>query len=164
MESFFEFFEKGGAALVVFVAGGVLKVLQQFPLFSGKIFRHFHHHPQQQIADAAAAEVRDALALDAQDVAGLCALLDGVRHAPVEGGDFYLRAERGLCKRNRQFIPDIHAVPLKQRMRPHADLHNEVARGAAVASGVSFAGDADLNSDGRVTIYDAVCLLWMLNE
>ena len=29
---------------------------------------------------------------------------------------------------------------------------------------VSFAGDADLNSDGRVTIYDAVCLLWMLNE
>ena len=29
---------------------------------------------------------------------------------------------------------------------------------------VSFAGDADLNSDGRVTIYDVVCLLRMLNE
>ena len=71
------------ALLIVALTGGLLKAFQYLFLFAVEIFGHLHRHTHHLIPPASTVEIGKALPLEAEDIARLGALLDGVFDAPV---------------------------------------------------------------------------------
>lgn len=80
---------------------------------------------------ALAADIGDALFLEAKDAAGLSRLGDGELHVAVDRRDDHLRFERRLRKADRHLIEHGGALALEDRVRTHADGHEQVALRAA---------------------------------
>ena len=127
----------------VFAFEGGVEVLEQFALARGQVDRGFHHHPAQQVAGAVAAHRLDALAAQAEQLAGLGAMRDLDERLALERGHHDVGAQRRLRKTHRHFAIKIVALALEDGVRAHVHFHVQVARLGARRAGFAFAGKAD---------------------
>src|SRR6266704_1287728 len=100
-----------------------------------------------EVAPVLAAELRKALAADAEDRPGLRALRNrNPGLASVEGGHVLVAAQRGLGHADRHLAEEARAVALEEGMLLDADDHVEVAGRPPQAARLALAGDAELAS------------------
>jgi hypothetical protein len=109
-----------------------------------------------------AAHALDALAAQAEHLAGL----GFGRHLElghaVEGGDLDLAAQRSNREADRHFAMQVVVVALEYGVRLEVDLHVEVARRAAIDAVFAFAGEPDavaLVDAGGILTESVLCCL-----
>src|SRR5882762_6156474 len=129
------------------VAGAVLladrlELAQQLALALGEADRRFHHHVAEQVARHVAAHALDALAFQAEDLAGLRLGRNADLRRAFQRRDADLAAERCGAERNRQLAVQVVVVALEHRVRLDVRLDIEVAGWTAVDAGLAFAGKA----------------------
>ena len=106
---------------------------------AGEVSGDAHLDGDKLIAASAAAQEGDALAAQAEHRAGLGALGYVELDLAVERGHLDLRAEGGLGIGKLLLHDDGGAVALKDRVRPHDHVDEQIAGGAAVCAGVAVA-------------------------
>ena len=90
-----------------------------------------------------AAHALDALAAQAEHLAGLGFGRNLDLGVAVQGGDVDLAAQCGSGEADRHFAVQVVVVALEHGVRLDLDDHVEIARRAAVDAGFAFAGEAD---------------------
>jgi len=112
------------------------ELLEELALLGGEALRDDDADEDVEIAAAPAAERRDALALEAQDRAGLGALGHGELRLPsVERRDLEGGAEGGLRDAHWHLAEEVRAVALEERVLRHPQDDVEVAGGPPKAPG-----------------------------
>ena len=104
-----------------------------------QIFRHIHDDAHKLVAASPAAELRDAASAEPEHFARLGAGGQLIFHFAVERGHIECVAQRRLRIGHREIAPDVEAVAFKERVRPHVDVHAQIARGTAVEPFVAAA-------------------------
>ena len=89
------------------------------------------------VAPAAAVDILDALAPQAERGAALCPFRHRVLYLAVDGGHHHLRAQNGLAVRDRHCDMYVEAVALEHGVRAHRHDHDQVAAGPAVEARVA---------------------------
>ena len=121
----------------------LLQRLVMLPLFLGQRPRQLHFDGGIEIAAVVRlADVRHAMALEAEDLAVLRALWNLQPDAAGDRRHLGFAAEDGGRDRHRNLRLQVAAVPFEHRVRFHLHAQVQVARGSAVAPGGAFAGRA----------------------
>src|SRR5574338_1390108 len=120
--------------------------LERLLLGLRELLRHRHAETRQQVALAAAVQLRCAAPLDAEQLAVLRARRHLERDGPVRGWDLHGRAERRLRRRDRDLEHELGAAALVQRRRRHLHTDVEVTRRTAADAGLALALEADPRS------------------
>ena len=124
--------------------GLVLELLQQVPLALGEMPGRLDGDLDVHVAAGGAAQDREALAAQAELVAGLGACGNfHLRAAAVDGGHLHIAAKRGLRHGQGDAAVDVGAVPLEDLVRGDGDVHEEVAGWGSSGAGLALAGQAD---------------------
>src|SRR5262249_17415845 len=107
-----------------FVSELLGELFEELPLARGQRGGNLDGHLDQLITAAAAGAAHDALALDAQNAAGLRARWDFQLSLSFERRNLELAAEGGLNERDGDRARDVVARALEERMR--SDRHREL--------------------------------------
>src|SRR5687768_16520605 len=126
--------------------GGFLERLGRLALGLRELRGDDHAHARQEIAFAAAVQLRGALPADAEQLPVLRAGGHLERDAPVRRRDLYLRAERSLRVGHRHFDHEVGAAALEERRGGYARRDDEVAGRAAGQVGLAFPLEPDLGA------------------
>src|SRR5690606_11434685 len=97
----------------------------------------------EQVAVADAADALDALAAQAEDLAGLGFGRDLEARNTVQRGDLDLAAKRGDGDADRHLAMQVIVVALEHTVFLEVHLDVEIAAGAAVDAGLTFAAETD---------------------
>src|SRR5262245_6450220 len=115
VEEFLHAVEEALRLRMRFLAAILGELFQQLALLGGEIDRRFHEDFDVQVAAILAAQVRHALALEAEAAASLRTRRNGDLGAVAfDGRDFHLAAERGFAHRGRGAAVEVGAVALEQ--------------------------------------------------
>src|SRR5690606_28253387 len=106
---------------------GTAKLLEQLALTLGQVDRRFDRHAAHQVARSTAAHRRDALAAQAEQLAGLGAFRNLQLDPAIQGRHFQLAAERRVGEADRNLAVQVLAVTLEDRVFADTDHHVEVA-------------------------------------
>src|SRR5262249_8604414 len=101
------------------------QLAEKLLLALGQTLRRLDENGNEQVALAAGAEVRQAVARHAHNVAALDAGLERVVHRAVQRRHFHLAAKRGLAEAERHLADQVIAVALEERMILHVDADDE---------------------------------------
>ena len=144
------FLSEDARAFAVLLAHGFGVMAQRLFLGAVHVLRDSDVHGHKLVAPSAAAQVRNPLALQAEDRPGLGPLGDGQLDLAVQRGHFDLCAECGLGKADILLHQDRGAVPLENGMRADNHRDQQITRRTAVCTGV--AGTLTRN---RLSVVDA---------
>src|SRR5262249_27769789 len=122
------------------------EALERLALLVAQLLGHLDLEPRDQVAAAAALELRRSLAPHAQVAPGLAAGRDGEGDRALERRDLDLRAQRRLGDRHRHVHHQVVAPALVQAARRDVGLDDQVARGAAAQAGLAAPALADLRA------------------
>src|SRR5271165_607063 len=144
-----KFLYLGEEAFALRVAVGVLvafgfEFLQQLALPPGEVLRRLDGDLDEHVATLRRAQRREALAAQAELIAGLgagrdlhlCARAVDDRHLDIAAKSRERHAQRHANQ-------DVRAVALEQRVRPDANMHIEIARRSTLPASLAFAREAD---------------------
>ena len=121
----------------------VLELAQQLLLILVELHRGLHHHLAQQVAGGAAAHRLDALAAQAEELAGLCLGRNLQFHPAIQGRHLQLATERGVDEVDRHLAVQVLAVALEDMVRLDVHLDVEIPRRAAVEPRLALAVQAN---------------------
>ncbi len=113
--------------------------LEQFLLALGQVDWGFHHDMALQVAVYAAAHSLDALAAQAEHLAGLGFRRDLDLGVAVQRRDLDFATQRCRGEADRHFAVQVVMVALENRVCFDLDHHVEVARRTAIDTGFAFA-------------------------
>src|SRR5439155_25603576 len=117
------------------------ELLEQLALAGRQLLRRLHDDTHQLVAAPVAVQVRDALALQAEDLPRLGGGRDLHARRALERGHLHLGPEGGLRDADRHLADDVPSLAHEQGMLAHAEQHVEVARGAAVHPRLALAAE-----------------------
>src|SRR5512139_635072 len=123
-----------------------VKLAQKFLAAVGHPGRRDNPDADIVIAGSASAEMRHALALELELLAGLHALRQGQHDHAVHGRDLDLVAHDGFLHRHLRLGIEIVALPLEIMMRLHPRDNIDVAGRSALHTRPAHAGDPDAGS------------------
>ena len=148
--------EEALALFVVLLFQGALKLLQGIPLGLVQLLGDLHLTLDVHIAPAAAVQILDALAAQAEGGAALGAFGHGVLHLAVNGRHGDAVAQNRLAVGNGHRDPDIIAIALEHLAGPDRDHHDHITGRAAVGTGIAHAAQrkalivVDAHGDGHL--------------
>src|SRR5215471_159236 len=128
--------------------GGVAEVLEQITLAIRELLRHLEHDLVEGVAVAASAQMRQALALEDEMLAGLGARRHREPRLAAEDGHLDLVAEADLGVGQGQCADNVVAMALEHLVR--ADLHDhvEITGRRALEPALAFSGETELVAIG----------------
>src|SRR4051794_9365379 len=121
------------------------ELLEEAALGLRRRLRRDHLDVEEQVAATAPTEVRNALPLQSERGAGLCAGADVDALGALERRDLDLGAERGLHHRDLEDRVQIDPLALEQRVLTDDEREVEVAARTAALAGVTRAGDPQVH-------------------
>src|SRR5579862_1935761 len=124
----------------------LLELLERLALRLRELGRHLHADAREQVAAAVPLQLRDAAALDAQQLAVRRTGRNLQRDTPVRGRNLDRRTERRLVERDRHLEHEVVPAPLVQLRRLDARDDVEVARGRAAVTRLALALQPDARS------------------
>src|SRR5579863_1356657 len=127
-----------GERMVHVFAGGAREFFEQFALAGGQATRGFNCDPHKLVAAPIAMQVREALALEPEDLTRLRAGRNLELDLAVECRHFYLASERGLREADRHFDHNVIVLADEQSMLFDMDDDVEVAGRSAAETGFTF--------------------------
>lgn len=153
----FELFKEALTLSVILFGEGVLKLLEQILLFFAEVLGNFNINLYILVAALCTVGLLDALALEAENGSGLCALAESVLLIAVDSRDSDLSAENGFCISNGNIAVYIIALSSEHRVGLYENVYEEIAGRTAVDTAVAHTAASESlsvsNTSRHVDIY-----------